>query len=401
MQALRTAPFLTAQRARAYLAVLALGLGLVLAHGWAGVFLSRVFPIVPADLDPGQRPAPTDFLTFWSASRLALHGMPQAAYAPGPILGVERATAYMAPHDYLGFFYPPVFLLLCLPLGLLAYPAAFATFIVATAAPLMLCLRRLFPGFWLLPFLAFPPTLLNAATGQNGFLTAGCFAGAAMFMETRPVIAGVCLGGLVCKPHMALCLPVGLFVARRWHSAAAAAATAAALCAISWVVFGAPAWDGFLIATHAARGALEQDRHHWAKLFTPYAAARLLHAPIAVAYAVQAVVALAAMALVAFIARHRPGARTEIAVLTAAALVCTPYALDYDLVCLLVPAGWLASEAMAGLWLEWEKMVLVVLYLATLAGRVAGIDAGIPLGPLAVMAFLAVIGRRAWLGLSA
>jgi hypothetical protein len=389
------ADWLTLERARAWLRILALGLALALLHGWATILLSHQIALIPRALDPAGKPAATDFLGFWSAGTLALQGHADRAYQPEAMIPIQTEAAWLAPGAYLGFFYPPVFLLACVPFALLPYPAAVIAFVAAPLAPLLVCLRRLFPTIGLLPALAFPAMMLNAATGQTGFLTAACFAGAALWLETNPVAAGACLGLLACKPHLALGVPVALVAARRWRAAVAAAGTAIGLAALSWAVFGAAAWHGFLNAAPLARDALENDRNDWGKSFSPFAAARLLHAGLTTAYAVQAIAALIALGMVIAMCRRRPGALPEMAILAAAAMVCTPHVMDYDLVCLLIPAGWLAASAAATVWLPWEKLALALLFAAALLGRVVALGAGVPLGPLAVIAFLAVVWRRA------
>ena len=72
--ALRDAPWLTPERARGY-ALLFLALFAAAALGWAGA--SR------GGLDPLGKPLGTDFMSFWTAARLALSGGPQQVYDVG------------------------------------------------------------------------------------------------------------------------------------------------------------------------------------------------------------------------------------------------------------------------------------------------------------------------------
>src|SRR5580698_7913200 len=69
--ALREAPWLTAQRARAYA-------GILLAMGLAGVAVWVA--LSHGGLDRMGKPLGTDFIIFWTGSRLALSGHPAQVY---------------------------------------------------------------------------------------------------------------------------------------------------------------------------------------------------------------------------------------------------------------------------------------------------------------------------------
>jgi alpha-1,2-mannosyltransferase len=392
----RDAVWLTPSRARAWLLLLAIAMGLALARDWSTLLLSHILPVIPSSLDPAGKPAPTDFLAFWSASRMALQGTPWAAYATDSMIAVQNQAAYLESQSYLGFFYPPIFLLLCLPLGLLAYPASLLAFVAATLAPLVVALRRLFPTLPARALLAFPAMMLNAATGQTGFLVGAGFACAALWLETRPRLAGCCLGLLAIKPHFVLLVPIALLGARRFCAAGAAAATVLGLGVLAYAVLGEASWLAWLKATGAARHALEQESNDWVRLFSVFTAARLLHLGLPTGYALQTLASLSAAYAVARVAVRRPGAVPEIATLAAASVIATPHVLDYDLVCLLLPMGWLAVSAGQAAWLGWEKASIMLVYAASLLGRGAAEKAGIPLGAAATLALLAVVSRRAF-----
>ena len=108
--------------------------------------------------------------------------------------------------------YPPTFLLAVLPFGLLAYPAALAAFTSAEPA--------LWYGAWcagsradrraLDRRAAAPAGLINLLDGQNGFLTAS-LAGFALLCCAAPGLAGVLIGLVAIKPHLAVLFPLALW----------------------------------------------------------------------------------------------------------------------------------------------------------------------------------------------
>ena len=305
----------------------------------------------------------SDFLAFWVAGRMALQHHAAAAYDIGMLSRAEGALAYLPNGAYLAFFYPPPFLLLCLPFA---------------ALPLMATLRHILPRAWgVLPILAFPGLFMNAATGQNGFISASCFAAGLIWLATRPILAGASLGCLVFKPHLALAVPLVLIAARRWKALVACGASAALIMAISWAVLGAGAWRGFFHAWPDVRAALEQQRPDWSKLQSIFTSARWLGAPLGVAYAVQTALAAVVLAILMKTAWRRPGGQAEIALAAAASLLCTPHVLDYDLAVCAVPLAWIAA-----------------LFCWPLVARIVT-GAGLPIGPAILLVLFAITWRRA------
>src|SRR6185312_14697841 len=117
-----------------------------------------------------------------------------------------------------------------------------------------------------MPILAFPAVLTNVGHGQNGFLSAALFGAGALWLERRPILAGLALGALAYKPHLGLMIPFALAIAGRWKT------------------FAAAAWAAFLADSGLARAALEQGLVGDAKMQSAFAAVRLLGGPLALAY---------------------------------------------------------------------------------------------------------------------
>ncbi len=378
-----SAPWLTADRARTWCALLGLAiLAFLLWIAWLTLAHSSAQPVA------------LDFTAFWAAAKLAAAGHPAQAYDNVAIEATERAATVMPP-GYLAFYYPPTFLLLVSPLGWLGYSAALAFFLVAEMVLVIGLLRQLLPQRWAwLPLLAFPGFLMNGLSGQNAALSASCFAAGAVWLDSRPVLAGAALGGLACKPQLAVCVPVALLLARRWRALASCAGAALVFAAASGAVLGAGVWRGFLGNAGNARADIETIAIKWPKMQSLFGAIRLAVGGNTLAYGAQAVSAAFAVFMLAWVAWRRPGARLEVAALTVAALLFTPFLYDYDLALLAVPIACIAALAQVSGWLAWEKLLLAALFLAPLAARPFGLLAGVVIGPPLGAALLVLIARR-------
>jgi alpha-1,2-mannosyltransferase len=351
--------------------------------------------------DPWQRPLAPDFVSFWTAARLAVGGIPEAAWNPVAQAAAERANfvpvlGYAS--DYYAFFYPPPFLLICLPFAPLPYGLAVVVWLAMTGVACFAVVRALLPRRWptVLVFLAFPALWINAWNGQNGALSAALLGAATLQMDRRPRIAGACLGTLCFKPQLALLVVPALIAARRFQVLLWAAMTVGALCLVSLLVFGEAAWQGFLSATPLARAAMEFGWVGFAKMVSTFAAVRLLGVSSADAWVAQGAVAVAVFIVTLLVVRQRPGARAEGAILATGACLMTPFVLDYDLMLLAIPLAWVVARAEQTCYLPWEKLVLASAFLLPMVARSLATWAGVSVAPLVLMALLGVVVRRAW-----
>jgi hypothetical protein len=381
----RDANWLTAERARIF-ARLWLAMTLIAAVAW--VLLAH------HDVDLQGKPLGTDFASFWTASRLALSGHSAQAYD----LDVHHAAqtqVFGRDVGYYAFFYPPVFLLICLPLAMLPYLASLGVWLVLTGAAYGAVVRR-FAGEavgWAAIF-AFPAVLVNVGHGQNGFLSAALFGGGVLLLDRRPLLAGALLGCLIYKPHLGLVIPVALLAGGRWRAILGAALAVLALCASSVAVFGLEAWRGFLADSPIARAALEQGLVGDAKMQSAFAAVRLLHGGLPLAYGVQALVMIGACAALVHAQRTAPRAEAEGPAMATAALLASPFLLDYDLILLAIPLAWLTAKGLKSGFLPWEKIILASAFMAPAVSRNIASATGVPLGPLVVAAVFWLVLRR-------
>jgi len=345
---------------------------------------------------PIDPPTSTDFVSFYAAGKLALAGTPALAY--DRLAHAAAETAATVPGSaYQFFFYPPVYLLLCAPLALLPYLVSFIAF-QATTLGAWLCVMRgiLRSGGWgwCLPVLAYPAVFWTLGLGQNSFLTAALLGGMTLLLDERPVLAGVLLGLLCYKPHLALLAPIALAAGGRWRTFGAAASTVAALLGLSVLLFGIEPWRAYLVTLGGAREVYEMGQIDLAGFITPYGAARVLGAGADTGHIVQSVASVLTVGSVGWIWWRDPGPAERSAALAAGILLSVPLALVYDLMLLTVAIGWLARAGRDNGFLPMEKLALFFCFLVPLLSRHLGQLAHVPIGPLAPAALLILCMAR-------
>ncbi|MET0313764.1 MAG: glycosyltransferase family 87 protein [Hansschlegelia sp.] len=347
-------------------------------------------------LDALGRPLGTDFSNVWAAGRLVLEGAPAAPYDLAAHYG-EQVKRFGAGVPFYGWHYPPMFLFLAAALGALPYLAALVVWQAATLPLYLAAIVKILGARRgvLLAAVAFPAVFVNLTHGHNGFLTAGLFGLGLALLDRRPVVSGALLGLLAYKPQFAALLPLALIASGRWPALFAAAATAAASAALSLAVFGWDTWAGFFASgTFTRTVVLEAGDTGWHKIVTAFAAARGLGASVPFAYAVQGIVALAAITLTVRLWRSDAAFGAKAAALLAGSLLVTPYALDYDMMLLAPALAFLVRDAAATGWRRGEPIALAFAFLAPLVARTVAEATHLPLGLFAIAALFAVALRR-------
>jgi hypothetical protein len=380
--------WLTAQRVRVYSLMIVAIVGAV-----AALWIARSLPTF---VDPRGKPVGYDFITFWSGARLALDGRPEAVFDAAAI-GAAQHRAVPALGDILFLWhYPPTFLLLVLPLGLLAYPAALAAFVGANLALWAGLVRAMFHDkrAWLVAA-ATPAGLINLLDGQNGFLTAGLAGFALLQLDRRPRLAGMLIGALAIKPHLAALFPVALIAGGRWQTVVSAALTAILLTALGVVAFGTPTALAFLHDLPSLRAIVDGGGLPWAQMPSPYVLLLSLRAPPFAAGLAQAAIALGA-ALVVWRAWRCGDAPFEAraAVLCAGSVLVSPYLFTYDLTWAALAIAFLAILGLREGFGRGERDILFAAWVAPLAFVPLYWAGGVQLGCAVPIILLAVAARR-------
>ena len=277
---------------------------------------------------PVGKPVISDFDAFYMAGQLALRGQYALAYDFDLYTGFQREL--LAGDRRLTWSYPPPFGLVTMPLALVPRGPSFLLFEGLTVASYLWVLNRI-AGRDLVTALALLvlPVSVVLFFGQNGLLT-GTLAGlVCLGLRDRKGWAGVPLGLMIIKPHLALALGVYVLASRQWRVLAVTLATLAAASLLPMLVFGPGVWSAFLGGISTTAGLLREDFYPFYRMVSTYGALRSAGLTANFALAGQAVIAIAALALVV-VATLRLPSRSALGVAALVSLMMTPYAYDYD-----------------------------------------------------------------------
>jgi alpha-1,2-mannosyltransferase len=393
---LRSGSFLTRERALLW------ATGLI-----AGLVLSIVYLGLTAHglSDYAGRPLGTDFSNVYAAGVAAGAGDASAPFDAARQLEMERRIFGSATPFY-GWHYPPFFLLLATPLAKLPYAAALIlwqglSLLFYLGAIKLLLRKSAAPSLaedrlWLPLALGFTAVFVNLIHGQNGFLTTALFAAGLAVLDERPIVAGILFGLLCYKPQFAAVIPLVLAATGRWRVFAAGAATVAVLAGLVTALFGFDIWPAFMQSLHFTRTVvLEQGNTGFHKIQSVFALVRLWGGSISLAYLVQAAVALSVIAALIRIWRDPMDAGYKKAALCLAALLITPYCLDYDLVLLAPAIALLGTCGKARGFSDFEILSLAMLWSVPVVARNVAHASLVPLAvPAMLFCFLLIWRRR-------
>jgi hypothetical protein len=380
--------WLTASRARAYSLIL-LGICAVAFAGWIA--------LSDGPIDRNGKPIGTDFSNPYAAGTLAWAGKPADAYDPALQHAAEKAVFGNREVPFFGWHYPPFFFAIAVIVAAVPYGWGLLIWLATSLTAYLATIRAIVPRSetWLVA-LAFPAVLVNIGHGQNGFFTAALLGGALHWLDRRPWLAGVLIGLLAYKPQFGVLIPVALIANGRWGSIGAAAATVAALVAVSYVTLGGEVWHAFAESTTFTRTVvLEQGGTGWEKIQSIFSAARMWGAGIPAAYALQTALALMLAAGLAWLWHSDAAFDLKASALATANLLATPYVLDYDLVVLAVSIAFFARHGLAHGFRDYEISLLAAAWIVPLFSRGIMSATGIPLGLLVMLTLYAATLRRA------
>ena len=294
-----------------------------------------------------------DFMQFYTLGTLARTGDWAAQYDWPAFHALQASLVPGSNPYYYAPAYPPLTSILYLPLALLPFQAAFATWALASAA-LYAWLMRLAARACavtasrnvVVGALLFPPFIALITSGQSTLWPlVGFVAGWWALERGQPLLAGVLFALVSLKPHFGLALALVPLLAGTWRVVLGALLGLAVIALSTYWVCGADAiaayWSTTLgiLADPAALDPLDARHTHGLR------AALAAHVSPRAALAAWALVSAVVAWMASRVWRSRESWSTRVAALLVATLLISPHLLVYDGVLLAPAAAWLADTA--------------------------------------------------------
>jgi hypothetical protein len=234
-----------------------------------------------------------DFLVFYAATQAYLEGKLALVYDSAAFTQFQNALFYPGhlpqPLHFRPFFYPPTWLLMLLPFGLMGVVTAYGLFLGLTAAAAT-ALEGRRDGWGWLAIVTSPAAVWVVLAGQNTFLSIALLYAGLRWLDRSPAAAGVLLGLLSYKPQVWVLVPLAMLAARQWRALSWTVGTVAMMSLLSLATFGLDFWLAFVEASREAASARVVDemfQRFFMHMTTLLAAARIAGLPPALAAAIQ------------------------------------------------------------------------------------------------------------------
>src|SRR3954447_8617291 len=275
-----------------------------------------------------------DFLNFWMYGRATADVDPSRFYDAAEY---NRALQALLGAGYPGqnWSYPPSVFFLAAPFGQFGYLIALLLWTLLGGAIFFAVARsHIADNRLLFALLLSPAAVFCIISGQSSLITAAMLITIFVWLDSRPIAAGILIGLLTLKPQLGLLFPVMLIASARWRVFASAAVTALALVAATALVFGPQVWVDFVTKGLVVNNMVLADPERIATPFHPtiFMNLRGIDLPYDVAMAAQLCVSAGAVGIVAWAFRFRRDANPLMlmALFLACSIAAVPYMLSYD-----------------------------------------------------------------------
>lgn len=355
----------------------------------------------------GRNKTLTDFDAFYLAGQLALEGRAGNAYHIDTMMAAQRRLS--GTQSFLPWTYPPPMTLIVGALALLPIGLAYALFTTASLGLYLLVLRRIageaLPGV----LIAMLPTLvLIVRSGQNGFLTGGLTGLFLLALIGRRKAAGLPLGLMIIKPHLAVAMALLTVVERRWGAVLIAAGVVLVALAVPTVLLGPAIWLAFLDGVRESGVFLAKGYYPLFRMTSLYAMLHSFGVAADIALMLHAVGALVMIGLLLAAWWRGLPPRFLAASTCLVTLFISPYNYDYDLAILGVAIAFVLRDVISITRPAEQVLLLALCWLGTGYGLAAGVIGERTGGPvqlgtenttvsLMAPAVLALAALTAWL----
>jgi len=306
----------------------------------------RIYWPAGSGLDVTGYPIGRDFINVWSGPQVAFGGKIETLFDL-PAYHEAIGVLFGRPLPFHNWAYPLFTLIAFWPLAQLPYfwALAFWTFGLFAVFSIVV-VREVEPSRRLLALALLtvaPACLLNTIGGQNGFLSAALFLSGVLYIDRRPMLAGMLIGLLTFKPHLGVVLPFALLALSAWRVIVSAVVTSVILFLASVAVFGSGAWAKYFTSTSAFQTSLLEQfsGFYTTMMVSVLACLRAGGIPYDKAMSIQMAVSVVAIVGAVWAVRQVTDPCYRTFILVTATLLATPYAFNYDMTALAAILVWL------------------------------------------------------------
>lgn len=354
---------------------------------------------VEIGLDKHTNIVDRDFINYWVGGSFALDGRYLVLFDQ-PKYFAYLQSLFGPDYQIHAWSYPPHFLMLVAPLGLLEYRPALVVFLLVTLVLFVLAAsafrRRYAPEIsprylWLA---LFGYVLMQVEATQNGFLTSALLLCVFAYMREKPVVAGLALALLTVKPQLGFLIPLLALLDRNWALLRWATVFTVALAGLSVALFGVDSWRAYFTQVIPYQ---ELVMHDWYGIFlrmmpSTFGSVRTLEYMPETAYALQWIVSGVAFAVLLRLLFVLKDPLERVFAILAGTFLITPYSFNYDMGAIAVVAACLALRARAA-QRNLEAGVYGALAILPAAVTALGMK-DLPIAPLVLAASFVVL----WMG---
>ena len=278
-----------------------------------------------------------DFVSFYSAGRMALRGDTQLSYDMKEF-GREVAKYDPKNADKLLWSYPPSMFLFVTPFAVESILVASVLWTVLSLLLFLYSVFRIYPHWSVLGIILGSPSIIKIVIyGQASlFFAAALGIGLVSMSRKRDAWGGAILSGATLKPHLSLFVPAFLFLEQDYRAMAAFVATPLVALLIAVGIFGPGSLSGFFGGLFGKTIPYLYERLNFRIMASPYAAFRLWGVAQDMAMYGHVLFAAVLVSVSIYLLRSRAPVLLKGALAIPTTLVMSPYLYEYDLAALTI-----------------------------------------------------------------
>ncbi len=313
---------------------LMLALYLATSVGFLAPTLKSLIPIDSTFQNMTGETAGGDFSVFYVAGLMVSDERYDALYQSDSFAAAREQIFTPLDGGKLFFNYPPTAFLLFLPMSKLPYMPSYGLWILLMLTGTALTVYAFTRSKLLTAASLMSPAFLWCIiTGQLGFL-ATIIMGSGLYMLTKghKMTAGIVLGLLIIKPHMALALPICLIATKQWRTIFGGIISSVTLTLISLLLFGPEPWTA--LATQLSNNITGHLSAHGGiadRIPTLFVTMMRLTDNETISASIHALGAIIAIASTIYIWRRSYDTTARLITLFVTPALISPYYFDYDL----------------------------------------------------------------------